>query len=142
MVILDTGFPADFMKVCPTSGRSIDECQAEYDGDEEAKSIEKDIVDRLQPLPKVPVTEVSAMLLPDCFLAPGATSVSADASGTLLTAPDCDALATLFADKNLSEWRQVGPQVKEVRLQADHDGLINQAGTEIIEIIHEILAAA
>jgi pimeloyl-ACP methyl ester carboxylesterase len=142
MVILDTGFPADFMKVCPTSGRSIDECQAEYDGDEEAKSIEKDIVDRLQPLPNVPVTEVSAMLLPDCSLAPGATSVSADASGTLLTAPDCDALATLFADKNLSEWRQVGPQVKEVRLQADHDGLINQAGTEIIEIIHDVLAGA
>jgi pimeloyl-ACP methyl ester carboxylesterase len=89
MVILDTGFPADFMKVCPTSGRSVEECQAEYDGDEEAKSIEKDIVDHLQPLPNIPVTEVSAMLLPDCSVPPGATTVSADASGTILTAPTC-----------------------------------------------------
>jgi pimeloyl-ACP methyl ester carboxylesterase len=142
MVILDTGFPADFMKVCPTPERSVDECQAEYDGDEEAKSIEKDIVERLQPLPNLPVTEVSAMLLTDCSLAPGATSVSGDASGTLLTAPDCDALAALFADKNLSDWRQIGPQVKEARLQADHGGLINEAGPQIIEIIHEVLAAA
>lgn len=142
LVILDTGFPSDFMKVCPTSGRSIEECQAEYDADEEAKSIEKDIVDRLQPLPNIPVTEVSAMLLPECFVAPGATSVSGDASGTILTAPDCEGLATLFADKNLSDWRQVGPQVKEARFQAAHNGLVNQAGPQIIEIIREILAAS
>jgi pimeloyl-ACP methyl ester carboxylesterase len=142
MVILDTGFPADFMKVCPTAGRSVEECQAEYDGDEEAKSIEKDIVGRLEPLLNIPVTEVSAMLLPECSLGPGETSVSADASGTILTAPDCEALATLFADKNLSDWRQLGPQVKEARLQADHDGLINEAGPKIIEIIREVLAEA
>jgi pimeloyl-ACP methyl ester carboxylesterase len=140
MVILDTGFPTDFLGVCPTSGRSEAECQAEYDADEEAKSIEKDIVDRLHPLPDIPVSIVSAMLLPDCHPAPGETSVSMDAAGIILTAPDCETLATLLADRNLSDWRQVGPQVIETRLDASHDGLINEAGPQIVDIIRQMLA--
>jgi pimeloyl-ACP methyl ester carboxylesterase len=142
LVVLDTGFPVDFMKVCTTSGRSRRECQETYDEDEEAKSIEKDIVDRLHPLPDLPVAEVSAMILDDCFLHRGEDSVSYDASGTIVSAPDCDTLAEKLADKNLADWRQVGPQVKEYRVQATHNGLPSEAGPEITAIIEEMLAAA
>jgi pimeloyl-ACP methyl ester carboxylesterase len=141
LVILDTGFPADFLKVCPLSGRSKEECQAEYAGDEEAKSIEKQIVDRLHPLPDLPVSIVSAMQLPDCSVAPGATSVTTDVSGVLLTAPDCDALASLIADKELNDWRQLGPQVTQTRVEADHDGLINEAMQQIVGIVLGVLTS-
>jgi len=139
LIALDTNFPVDYMKVCTASGRPKPACQELYDEDKEAKSIEKDIADRGHPLPNIPITEVSAMQLDDCSTAPGEKSVSYEVAGVILTAPDCEALATKIAEKNFRDWRQLGPQVKELRVQATHDGLIDQAGPEIITIIKGIL---
>ena len=44
LVILDTSFPSDFVAACTASGHPASECQADYVEDEEAKSIELDIV--------------------------------------------------------------------------------------------------
>jgi len=139
LVILDTDFPSDFLAACALSGRSEGECQADYLGDEEAKSIEKDIVARLQPLPDLPVSIVSAMQLPDCSLAPGATSVTADIAGTILTAPNCDALAAAIADKQLADWGQLGPLVAQTRVDASHN-VVGGAMSQIIDIILSLLA--
>ena len=142
LVILDTGFPSDFLKVCPQSGRSVAECQATYTEDEEAKSIEKDIVARLHPLPDLPVSIVTAMQLPECSLVPGATSVTSDEAGVILTAPDCATLAGLIADKQLADWRQVGPQVTQTRVEADHNGMVSEVMPQIVEIVLKVLATA
>jgi pimeloyl-ACP methyl ester carboxylesterase len=139
LVVLDTNFPVDYMKVCPASGRPKPECRNGYEEDKEAKSIEKDIADRVHRLSDIPITEVSAMQLDDCSPVSGTDSVSYEAGGVILTAPDCEALATKIAKKNLKDWRQLGPQVQELQVQATHDGLIDQSGPEIITIIKGIL---
>jgi pimeloyl-ACP methyl ester carboxylesterase len=139
LVALDTGFPVDYMKVCTASGRPGRECRKWYDEDKEAKSIEKDIAARVHPLPDIPITEVSAMHLDDCSTVPRKDLVSSEAAGVVVTAPDCEALATKIAEKNFRDWRQLGPQVRELRVQASHDGLISEAGLEIIKIIKGIL---
>ena len=79
------------------------------------------------------------MHLNDCSTAPGADSVSYEAAGVVLTAPDCESLATKIAKKNFRDWRQLGPQVQELRVEATHDGLINEPGPEIITIIKDVL---
>jgi pimeloyl-ACP methyl ester carboxylesterase len=139
LVVLDNNFTVDYVKVCTASGRRERECRKSYDEDKEAKSIEKDIADRVHPLPDISITEVSAMHLDDCSTAPGADSVSYEAAGVVLTAPDCESLATKIAKKNFRDWRQLGPQVQELRVEATHDGLINEAGPEIITIIKDVL---
>ena len=139
LVVLDTDFPRDYMKVCAASGRRERECRQSYDEDKEAKSIEKDVADRVHPLPDIPITEVSAMHLDDCSTAPGTDSVSYEAGGVVLTASDCEALATKIAEKNFKDWRQLGPQVQGLRVQATHDGLIDEAAPEIISIIKDVL---
>ena len=60
LAILDTNFPSDFIPACTASGHSVEECRASYAGDEEAKSIEKDIVAGVHPLPDIPIAVVSA----------------------------------------------------------------------------------
>ena len=139
LVVLDSNFTVDYMKVCTASGRPERECRKGFDEDKEAKSIEKDVADRIHPLPDIPITEVSAMHLDDCSAAPGTGSASYEAAGVVLTAPECEALATKIAEKNFRDWRQLGPQVKELRVQATHDGLIDDAGPEIIRIIKDVL---
>ena len=141
LVVLDSNFPVDYVNVCTRSGRAERVCQRQYDQDEEAKSIEKDIAHRVRRLPDIPIAEVSAMQLEgDCAPAPDGNAVSYEASGVVLTAPDCDALARKIAESNLSNWRQLGDQVMEYRVQATHDGLISEAGPEIVRIIRDMLA--
>ncbi|HSV39304.1 MAG TPA: alpha/beta fold hydrolase [Nocardioidaceae bacterium] len=142
LVILDTDFPTDFVPACIASGRTARKCQAEYDGDEEAKSIEKDIVAKVHPLPDIPIAVVSALRLPDCYLEMGATEVTADIAGTVVTAPDCDALGAAIADKMRDDWRQLGPQVTDTRIDADHDGLTEQASAEIAALVLQIVTSA
>lgn len=135
LVILDTDFPSDFMAACHASGRPASDCKAEYDEDEEAKSIEKDIVARFRALPDIPVAVVSALQLPDCSLKPGDSSVTADIAGTVLTAPDCEALAVEIADKQGDDWGRLGPQVTTTRVDADHDHLVDDAPPEIVDLV-------
>jgi pimeloyl-ACP methyl ester carboxylesterase len=142
LVILDTGFPVDFMKVCARSGRSKADCRREYREDEEAKSIEADLVPLIRPLPDIPMAIVSAMVLDDCTDPDGDETLSADASGTLLTARSCDELAGLFADKARDDWSQVQPDLTETRLDASHNGLTRDAAAELIRIVEQIVAAA
>jgi pimeloyl-ACP methyl ester carboxylesterase len=76
MVVLDSNFAVDYMKVCTASGRSKRVRQRRYAEDQEAKSIEKDIAHRVHRLPDTPIVEVSAMQLDgDCAPGPGADSV-------------------------------------------------------------------
>ena len=117
------------------------ECQANYAGDEEAKSVERDIVAGAHPLPDIPIAVVSALALPDCQLEPGATSVTAEIAGTDVTAPDCGTLGIAIADKNKADWGQLGPQVTDTRIDADHDHLVRDAAEELAAIVLEIVAA-
>lgn len=142
LVILDTNFPSDFIPACTASGRSASECQASYTEDEEAKSIEKDIVARVHPLPDIPIAVVSALAQPDCRLEPGATSVTADIAGTDVTAPDCEALGIAIADRNKADWGQLGSQVTDTRVDADHDNLPRDAAAAIAAIVLGIVASA
>jgi pimeloyl-ACP methyl ester carboxylesterase len=142
LVILDTDFPSNFLATCHASGRPASECKAEYKEDEEAKSIEKDIVSRLRPLPDIPVAVVSAMQLPDCSVKPGDTSVTVDVAGTKVTAPDCKALAVAIADKQRAEWGQLGPQVTSTRVDGDHDHLVDDAPPKIVKLVLDMVKAA
>ncbi|MEO6470418.1 MAG: hypothetical protein ABIR57_01215, partial [Aeromicrobium sp.] len=142
LVILDTNFPSDFIPACIKSGHSAKECQSTYDEDEEAKALEKDIVAKVHPLPDIPIAIVSALQQPECFVESGATSVTVDIAGTDVTAPDCEALGVVIADKNRDDWGQLGPQVTDTRLDADHDGLPSQATAEISELVLQMVTSA
>ena len=142
MVILDTDFPADFVTNCRAAGHSAADCQATYKEDEDAKSLEKEILAVVHPLPNLPISVVSALDLPDCHLQPGATSVTAEIGGTDLTAPTCDALASAIADKMKADWGRLGPQVTSTRIQADHDHLVSDASTQIADLVLQIVTSA
>ena len=141
LVILDTDFITDFMTTCTAAGRTKADCQAEYDGDIEAKSMEHELVGKIKPLPDIPFKIVNAMVLADCVDAPGKTQ-HADISGTEVKAKDCASLAALIADMGLRGWSTLGPQVVQTRVQADHDGLIEQTGSEVSAVILEALEEA
>jgi pimeloyl-ACP methyl ester carboxylesterase len=142
LVILDTDFPGDFLAQCAASGRTDTDCRAEYDGDKEAKSIEKDLVANLHPLPNIPLAMVTAMQLPDCHPEAASPVVTANIGGVVLTAPDCDALAAAIADKAKADWGQLGQPVAQTRVAADHDGLVVKAGDQIAEVILGIVRRA
>lgn len=142
LVILDTDFPTDFLATCAASGRTDADCEAEYDGDREAKSIEADLVANLAPLPDIPLELVTALRLPDCHAEAGATSVSADIAGVIVTAPDCEALGVAIADKADADWGQLGQPVSQTRVEADHNGLVQISGDQIADIILGIVHAA
>lgn len=142
LVILDTNFPADFVPACIASGHSASDCRASYAEDEAAKSVEKDIAARVRPLPQIPVTVVSALRQPDCYLAPGTSGVTAEIAGTDVSAPTCDALGVAIADKNRADWGRLGPQVTDVRLEADHDGLVEEASDELAALVLKIVTSA
>lgn len=142
LVILDTDFPGDFLAQCAASGRTNADCQAEYEGDKEAKSIERDLVANLRPLPDIPLAMVTAMQLPDCHPEAASPVVTANIGGVVLTAPDCDALAVAIADKAKADWGQLGQPVAQTRVAADHDGLVVKAGDQIAEVILGIVRRA
>jgi pimeloyl-ACP methyl ester carboxylesterase len=140
LVILDTDFLTDFMKTCIADGRSRAECQSVYDGDVEAKSMERELVGTVKPLPGIPIQIVNAMKLDECR--DGAGTVTADASGKTLRAPDCATLATQLADLGFRGWSTLGPQVIQTRVQATHNGLIDEAGHDVASVILAVLAEA
>ncbi len=141
LVILDTDWASDFMPTCLAAGRTKADCQAEYDGDIEAKSIEHEFVGTVKPLPDLPIKIVNALVLGDCVDVPGKT-VHANISGKDLDAPDCATLAKLIAAEGLRGWSTLGPQVTQTLVQATHDGLIEHAGPEVAAVILDALAEA
>ncbi|HEX5015170.1 MAG TPA: alpha/beta hydrolase [Candidatus Limnocylindrales bacterium] len=137
VAILDTDFPADFVRACLADGRSQDDCQAEFDDDIDAKFMETEIAQAVKPL-DVPAVLVTAMTYPECFDSPSAT-LSANIAGTTVVAPDCATLAAAIADKQAADWPAAFPQIKQTRIQADHDGLVRSAGDQIADLILAIL---
>ena len=141
LVILDTDFIVDFMKVCVASGRSRADCQKEYDGDIDAKALEKELVPTIHPLPDIPLRIVSAMQFPDCDPSDPST-LRASIAGRDVKAKDCADLAKQIADLQQKGWRSVNPKLEQTRVDAGHDGLIDQAGDQIAAIILDVVAQA
>ena len=48
----------------------------------------------------------------------------------------------MIADLGLKGWSTLGPQVTQTRVQASHDGLIEEAGHEVSMVILAALAEA
>ena len=141
LVILDTDFITEFMSNCVKSGRTKADCQQEYDDDIEAKSLEKELLPQVHPLPDIPMRIVSAMEFPDCDPANPA-SLRANLNGRFVTAKDCAALAEAFATAQHKGWSTVQPKLEQTRVAADHDGLIDRAGDQISTIILDVVEAA
>lgn len=140
LVILDTDFVGDFMTQCLAAGHSRADCQAEFDSDRDAKAIEVDLVKSIVPIPEIPIVLVSAIRPgPDCLVEPGASGVSYGMGGQEITAPDCDTLLQKVADAGLADWATIGT-VTQTKVDADHDGLIRNAGQQIADLILEMIA--
>lgn len=140
MAILDSGYPRDFLQQCAADGRTAEDCQAEYDGDIEAKFMETEIAEAAHPL-DLPAVLVSAMEDPNCFDSPSATQ-SANLSGTTVVAADCAGLAAVIADFDLAGWREALPEITQTRIQADHNGMVRSEGRQIAELILQIVEVA
>ena len=140
VAILDTDFPLDFLPFCAAQGRTKEDCQAEFDGDIEARLMESEIAREVHPL-DIPAILVSAMEYPDCVDTPGAT-LSASISGVTLVAGDCASLATAIADKQFHDWPAALPEIVQTRVDADHDGLIRAEGHQIAELILALVEEA
>ena len=91
LVNLDTDFITDFIPTCIADGRAKADCQAEYDGDIEAKSMEHEVIDSIKPLPDCRSRSSTpwSLAMPDAH----GKLVEANISGTTLSAPDCATLA-------------------------------------------------
>ena len=144
IVILDTDPPAggDFMTICVGSGRSEVDCQAELDGDREAKELGAAIEARIRPLPDLPAGIVSALIFLDCEPQPGESTVAYNMNGADVTAPDCERLAARVADIHAEGWAEVLPQMTQTRVEAGHDTLTTLARQEIIDVIRDVIARA
>jgi pimeloyl-ACP methyl ester carboxylesterase len=140
LVILDTDFPTPFMPTCLKSGRTQADCQADYDGDSEAKNMDSEVIPLIHGFPALPIQLVTAMIPSGCSIAPGASSVSAGISGANLTAPNCTSLFVKIADLQIAGWRTLNPQVVQTRVQADHDHLITEAITQVEQAILDAVA--
>ena len=141
LVILDTDFIVDFMTVCAASGRSRADCQKEYDDDIEAKALEKELVPTIHPLPDIPLRIVSAMAFPDCDESDPST-LAVGIGGGEVKGKDCADLAAKIADLQKKGWSTVNPDLVQTRVDASHDGLIDQAGSEIAPIILDLVTQA
>lgn len=141
LVILDTDFIVDFMTTCVAQGHSRADCQKEYDGDIEAKSLEKELVPNIHPLPDIPLRIVSAMQYPECDASDPST-LQVSVAGLDVKAKDCADLAKRIADHQAKGWATVNPEMEQTRVEADHDGLIDQAGDQISPIILDLVAQA
>ena len=140
LALIDSGLPQDFMKNCAADGRTKADCQAEYDGDIDAKFFETEIAKATRPL-DLPAVFVTAMEYPDCVDAPAATQ-SANLSGTTVVAPDCAGLAVVIADHTIAAWKAVLPEIEETRLEANHNDMIRSDGRRIAELILELVDEA
>lgn len=140
VAILDTDFPVDFLPACEAAGRTVEDCQAEFDMDIDAKFMESEIARAVHPL-DLPAVLVTAMAYPDCVDLPSAT-LSANVGGTTVVAGDCAGLATAIADIQVTRWRAALPEIEQVRVDADHNGMIVAEGSRIAQLILEIVEAA
>jgi hypothetical protein len=84
---------------------------------------------------------VSAMQFPDCDPSDPST-LQASIAGRDVSATDCTDLAEQIADLQEEGWRSVNPQMQQTRVEADHDGLIAQAGDEIAALIIDLVEGA
>ena len=141
LVILDTDFVTEFMSNCVKSGRTKADCEQEYQDDIEAKSLEQELLPLVHPLPDIPLRIVSAMDFPGCDPAKP-ESLKANLNGRMVTAKDCKALAEFFATEQHMGWSTINPKLKQTRVEADHDGLIDHAGEQIRTIILEVVQTA
>lgn len=140
VAILDTDFPLDFLPFCAAQGRTKEDCQAEFDGDIDARLMESEIARVVHPL-DIPAILISAMDYPDCEDTPGAT-LSASISGVTIVAGSCASLAAAIADKQFADWPAAFPKIVQTRVAADHDGLLRAEGRQIAGLILELIAAA
>ena len=140
LALLDSGLPEDFMKNCAADGRTKDDCQAEFDGDIDAKFFETQIAKATHPL-DLPAVFVTAMEYPDCVDSPSATQ-SANLSGTTVVAADCDELAVAIADHTIAAWKAVLPEIEETRIDATHNDMVQSDGRQIAELILEVVDEA
>jgi pimeloyl-ACP methyl ester carboxylesterase len=140
VAILDTDFPLDFLPFCAAQGRPKADCQAEFDGDIDARLMESEIARAVHPL-DIPAILVSAMEYPDCVDTPGAT-FSASISGVILLADSCANLATAIADKQFADWPAAFPAIVQTRVDADHDGLLRAEGRQIAGLILALVEKA
>ena len=140
IAILDTDFPGDFLAICADQGRTEEDCQAEFDQDIDAKFMEAEIARAVNPL-DLPAVLVTAMEYPDCQEAPGAT-LSASVGGTIVVAADCAGLAAAVADRQIAAWGAALPEIDQVRVAANHDGLVDSEGRQIADLILDIVEAA
>jgi len=140
VAILDTDFPVDFLPFCAALGRTKEDCQAEFDGDIEARLMESQIAKAVHPL-DLPAILISAMEYPDCVDTPGAT-FSASISGLTIVAADCASLATAIADKQVADWPAAFPKIAQTRVDADHDGLLRGEGRRIAELILKLIPSS
>lgn len=140
IAILDTDFPLDFLPFCAAQGRTKEDCQAEFDGDIDARLMESEIARAVHPL-DIPAILISAMDYPDCEDTPGAT-LSASISGVTIVAGDCASLAAAIADKQFADWPAALPRIIQTRVDADHDRLLLAEGRQIAELILALIAGA
>jgi len=141
LVILDTDFVAEFMGNCIKSGQTKADCEQEYQDDIDAKSLEKELLPQIHPLPDIPMRIVSAMRFPECDPSKP-DSLKATFDGKMIVAKDCAALAEAYATAQQKGWSTVQPELQQIRVDADHDGLIDQAGKEIEGLILDLVRAA
>ncbi len=140
MAILDSDFPGDFLAVCAAQGHTAAECQAEFEADIDALFMEGEIARAVHPL-DLPAVLVTAMEYPECEDLPSAT-LSASVAGTTVVAANCAGLASAIADLQIARWRAALPEITQVRVEADHDGLVVSACDQIADLILEIVAEA
>jgi pimeloyl-ACP methyl ester carboxylesterase len=141
LVTLDSDFIADFMATCAASGRTPDECQAAYDADIEALSMERELLPQIRPLPDIPLRVITATVLPGCDPSdPDTRHVVVD--GKDVVATDCPTLAKLIAQAQLDGWSSVNPEAEQTLVEADHDLLLEQAGDQIADVILDVVQEA
>jgi pimeloyl-ACP methyl ester carboxylesterase len=139
VAIIDTDFPTDFMEACKADGRSLEDCEAEYQQDIDAKFMETEIARAVHPL-DVPAALVTAMRLPWCGTSPSAT-LSTNIGGTTVVAGDCAGLATAIADRQMAKWGEALPEVSQTRLAAEHDTIVLSHARQVADLVLDIVEA-
>ena len=81
------------------------------------------------------------MQFPDCDPSDPST-LRATVAGRDVKGKDCADLAKRIADLQQKGWRTVNPKMEQTRVDADHDGLIDEAGAQIASIILDLVAQA
>lgn len=130
LVILDTDFPQKSIPIgiqhCIDIGLAKADCEAQAVGDDEAKGIDAGAAALARPVPDLPIAIASAGR-PE----PGCVPVA-----------DCQHVIDLLDAAQLSDWRQLGPQVTQLIAEGDHDGMLDTARGPIRDVIRGVVEAA